>query len=383
MEQRLPLYHLFLVLRHEGFSLGTEQYLLLLKALHHKKYLLDLGIIRRTCQTLWANSQEEAWIFNRHFDLMVYSEKEVIKELEVAEEKEAKKKEQLAKDKSDEKQKSHLEKDTDEKTASTKEQEASEESSDKLAAQTTPEVSNTAPLPGQFIPFQTKNIDPFLLSGSVSPITLRQMQQSWRYLRKWKREGARTQIDLEKTFAETAQKGFFTEPAKSPPRINIVELLLLVDRNGSMLPFHGLLDELIHTALHGGRFHKARCLYFHDYPIKYLYRQPQLIEEISLTQLQQELNPKRSVVMVVSDGGAARRTYSEKRVKRTKKLQAFLKENTAAYVWLNPMPQARWLGCSAEDINDFFPMFEINQEGLYQAIDVLRGKKFVNQKNKP
>lgn len=370
MEQHLPLYHLFLKLRHEGFSLGTEQYLLLLKALHHKKYLLDLGIISRTCQTLWTNSLEEAWIFNRHFELMVTSTLEVIKELEEAapgevkdEQKEVAKKEEVA-----------PKEDTTEKTDGNTEKENPSELPHKLADPVLPESSQLDPLPGQFIPFKAKILDQFLLQATVSPITLRQMQQSWRYLRKWKREGSRTELDIEKTLDEIARKGFFTEPAKSAPRINTVELLLLVDRNGSMLPFHGLLDELIHSALFGGRFDKARCLYFHDYPIKYLYRQPQLVEEISLTQLQQELNPKRSVVMVVSDAGAARRTFSEKRVRRTQKFQTYLKEHTAAYVWLNPLPKERWTGCSAEDIGEFFPMFEVNQEGLYQAIDVLRGK---------
>ena len=372
MEQQLPLYHLFLLLRNEGFSLGTEQYLLLIRALHHKKYLLDLGIIRRTCQTLWANSQAEVWIFNRHFDLLIFSEKEVLKELEQAEQEAAKeKKEQEAKSKKTEEKKKAEETppiDTD----------SSSTDSTSIDSKVDPKLSSPATkatLPGQFTPFQDAKLQQILMQGAVSPITLRQMQQSWRYLRRWKREGPRTEIDIEQTFLETAQKGFFTEPSRIARRVNRIELLLLIDRNGSMLPFHGLLDELIHTALHGGRFTKARCLYFHDYPIKYFYKHPQLVEEITLTQLKQQLHPKRTVALVISDAGAARRTFSEKRVQRTKKLQLYLKENTAAYAWLNPLPKERWVGCSAEDIQDHFSMFEVSQEGLSKAIDVLRGKR--------
>ncbi len=374
MPNKLPLHHLFIKLRNEGFSLGTEQYLSLIKALHHKKYLLDLGIIRRTCLTLWANSLEEIWIFNRHFDLMVFSEEQVLEEIEQqSQDQNADPQNTPESDKAQESLPSATETpDRDPKSI----EEATNDPTglDKITKEDATSGDHLTSLPGPFQAFQIQDQEGFLLEGTVSPITLRQMQQCWRYLRQWKKEGAQTEIDLQKTFEEVARKGFFTKPIQTAPRVNIVELLLLVDRNGSMLPFHGLLDELILSALNGGRFQKARCLYFHDYPLKYLFAQPQLIEEIELSQLKKDLDRKRTVVMIISDAGAARNTYSEKRVKRTQQLKDFLKENTAHQVWLNPMPAQRWEGCSAEDIATFFPMFEIHKEGLSQAIDVLRGK---------
>ncbi len=373
MFSKLPLHHLFIKLRNEGFSLGTEQYLSLIKALHHKKYLLDLEIIRRTCLLLWANSREEIWIFNRHFDLMISSEQQVLEEIEQQSQSPNSKAEDTVINNKPPVSNTDAPQLSAEDTPQTEES-VSDKKDLKKTAENPSKSKNTTALPGHFQPFQTKDAERFLLEGTVSPITLRQMQQCWRYLRKWKTEGAQTEINLQKTFEEVAQKGFFTEAVKTAPRVNIYELLLLVDRNGSMLPFHGLLDELVSSALNGGRFQKARSLYFHDYPIKYLYAQPQLIEEIELSQLKQALNPKRTVVMIISDAGAARNTYSEKRVKRTQKLKDFLKENTAQQVWLNPMPAQRWKGCSAEDIAAFFPMFEIHKNGLSQAIDVLRGK---------
>ena len=43
--------------------------------------------------------------------------------------------------------------------------------------------------------------------------------------------------------------------------------------------------------------------------------------------------------------------------------------------WLNPMPQERWAGTTAEAIAQQVPMFEFNRAGLEQAIGALRGQR--------
>ena len=371
MVRLLPLYKLFLTLRNEGFSLGTEQYLLLIKALQERKNLEDLDAIRRTCKIIWTNSLEEAFIFDRHFDFMIFNLQKVAEEVEKVLDSE---REKTSETKTPELEAEEKTEPTERPSPEPTDPEVKKESPDLLPSTSPdPAMPEDAGLPLGFDPMEMIH-KKFLLMGDPSPITLRQMQQSWRYLRHWRREGPKVELDLDQTIQDIGNKGFFLDTAKSAPRINIIELLLLIDRNGSMLPFHAFVEDLERSALHGGRFDKAKSLYFHDYPTQFLYRQPQLIEEISLTKLKDHLHKKRTVVMIVSDAGAARQTYSSKRVERSKKLIELLKEYSARQVWVNPIPRDRWQGCSAEDIIEFIPMFEMNRAGLDAAIDVLRGK---------
>lgn len=84
------------------------------------------------------------------------------------------------------------------------------------------------------------------------PITHRQMKQGWRYLRQFSREGAPVELDMEATIQQVAQQGILLNPVLVPQRTNRIELLLLIDRDGSMVPFHHLSQELADTALRGG-----------------------------------------------------------------------------------------------------------------------------------
>lgn len=84
---------------------------------------------------------------------------------------------------------------------------------------------------------------------------------------------------------------------------------------------------------------------------------------------------KRSVILVVSDGGAARRSYNEERLEETKKWVEFLQGSMANVAWLNPMPRDSWRETSAEIISEMLPTFEMSREGMSGAIAALRGQK--------
>lgn len=77
------------------------------------------------------------------------------------------------------------------------------------------------------------------------PVTRRQMKNSWRYLRRALREGPATDVDIEATVAQIADRGIMLEPVLLPSRANQTELLLLVDRKGSMVPFQALADQFL------------------------------------------------------------------------------------------------------------------------------------------
>ena len=83
-------------------------------------------------------------------------------------------------------------------------------------------------------------------------------------------------------------------------------------------------------------------------------------------------------VVLFSDGGSARGRWREERIQGTARflyqLRALGFENI---VWLNPMPPDRWdQTCenSAAEIARFVPMFGMNEESLFAAINTLRGR---------
>ncbi|MEH2138180.1 VWA domain-containing protein [Nostoc sp.] len=214
----------------------------------------------------------------------------------------------------------------------------------------------------------------FILSFDYLPVTQRQMKQLWRYLRRMIREGVTTELDMEATIKQIGHQGTFLEPVIVPRRVNRTELLLLIDQDGSMVPFHSLSQRLVETALRGGRLGRSNIYYFHNCPVEYLYQDPnhqqaELIEN-ALTQLRQE----RTVVLIFSDAGAARGGFNPERIDLTGVFVKQLKQYVRHIVWLNPMPRSRWLGTTAGEIAHLIPMYEVNRRGMQDAIDVLRGR---------
>ncbi|NEO79327.1 hypothetical protein [Moorena sp. SIO4G3] len=217
----------------------------------------------------------------------------------------------------------------------------------------------------------------FLIINNDLPVTYRQMKQGWRYLRHLMGEGVATELDLEATIDQIGQQGFLINPVLKPRRINKIELLLLIDQDGSMVPFHHLSQALVDTASRGGRFNQVRVYYFHNCPSDYLYHDPYHLEAVPIEDCLSQLLKTRVVCLIFSDAGAARGQYSSRRRRRTKFFLKDLKHYVPPIAWLNPFPRHRWESTTAEEIAKLVPMFEVNRQGLYQAIETLRGR---NQK---
>ncbi|GAA6618620.1 hypothetical protein [Scytonema sp. NUACC26] len=206
------------------------------------------------------------------------------------------------------------------------------------------------------------------------PVTHRQLKQGWRYLRQLTREGAPSELDLEATIQQVAQQGFLLSPELIPRRTNRIELLLLIDRDGSMVPFHHLSQGLADTASRGGRFSRVRIYYFHNCPDEYLYRDPYHLEAEPIDDCLLNLPKVRTVCLIFSDAGAARGGFSSKRRRLTKFFLKELKQHISYIAWLNPVPRKRWENTTAQDIAALVPMFEVNRQEFYKAINILRGR---------
>lgn len=213
----------------------------------------------------------------------------------------------------------------------------------------------------------------YTLRREYFPVTRREMKQCWRYLRRPLREGAPTELDVEATVEKIGREGILLEPVLVPRRVNRTDLVMLVDVEGSMVPFHELSRQLVETAQRGGRLRQTRVYYFHDYPDRYLYRHPGRFQAEPIEEVLQEIG-ERAVVLMVSDAGAARGNYDTERVKATQGFIEQLQRSVRYFAWLNPMPSEDWQQNTAGEITEFVPMFGLSLHGLNQAIAVLQGR---------
>lgn len=213
----------------------------------------------------------------------------------------------------------------------------------------------------------------YSLLNDYFPVTKRQMKQSWRYLRRPVREGVATELDVEATVEKMGREGMLLEPVLVPRRTNRTDLVLMIDQEGSMVPFHALSRQLVETAERGGRLRQTSVFYFHDYADEYLYRHPALLNAQPIDEVLAEVG-ERAVVLIVSDAGAARGNFDAERVKQTQEWMEKLQQSVRYTAWLNPMPNESWLHTTAGEISQFAPMFEMSRQGMNGAIGVLRGR---------
>jgi uncharacterized protein with von Willebrand factor type A (vWA) domain len=203
------------------------------------------------------------------------------------------------------------------------------------------------------------------------PISRRFMVYSWRYLRRPVADGIKDVLDIPLTVSQTAQQGFFLQPFYRSREENHAHLLILVDQEGSMTPFHRFSQDLVETAQYESSIERVDVGYFHNLPAEYIYRDRFLTDKIALETVLSQCDSETRV-LIVSDGGAARGYRRRERVSATTEVLWEIEQHTNLIAWLNPVPQLRWNSTTAKITSHLVPMFPLNQEGLIQAIATLQ-----------
>lgn len=191
-----------------------------------------------------------------------------------------------------------------------------------------------------------------------------------------------------------------------PRQRNAARLLLLVDRQGSMTPFHRFSDMVCSAIQQAANLDKVTIFYFHNVPAEgaddsvlaplseqlfpqmdtilskiqpltsgYVYKDIELLEAHVLSNVL-DIYAEQAAVVLLSDGGAARRHYNVLRLLDTVAFLKALRTYTASVIWLNPLPPPCWTNSTAAQIARHIPMFPLNRQGLSRAVNVLRGQSF-------
>lgn len=237
------------------------------------------------------------------------------------------------------------------------------------------------------------------------PLTGREIAQIWRRLRSPVRSGPKSELDITATIRERTRRGVATPPVLVPRRRNAVRLLLLIDRHGSMTPFHGYVDHVTNAIRDAGRIDEVCMAYFHDLPgsagdkspltalddpfrqeldgIVHLispmregrvYEDPGLTKPNMLDAILVKEMPAPAIA-VISDAGAARRQFDTVRLLGSLALVKALRQSGGGgLAWLNPAPRTWWAGTTAGQLARYVPMTDFSRQGLSHAVDALRGR---------
>lgn len=204
-------------------------------------------------------------------------------------------------------------------------------------------------------------------------VSLRSLIVTWRRFRRASRTGPKTELDLAATIAEQCRRGALIHPVLVPARRNQARLVVLVDASPSMAPWRSL-NRLLAESLRESRLGLGALYYFHNVPDR-LFETETLTSPVSLDAAF-ELHGA-STLLLVSDAGAARGRRTRGRITATRALLERIAGRWQPIAWANPMPRHRWPGTSAERIARLpgLAMSELTEDGLVQAIDVLRGQR--------
>jgi uncharacterized protein len=210
----------------------------------------------------------------------------------------------------------------------------------------------------------------------------RNIKIAMRRLRKFAREGAADELDIDATIAGTARQGWLDIQMRAERR-NAVKLLLLLDVGGSMDPFIKLSEELFSAAT--TEFKNLEFFYFHNCPYEGLWKdnRRRFAERTPTWDVLHKFPHDYKIVFV---GDAAMSPYEISHPGGS--VEHFNEESgtvwmhrlTSTYpaaVWLNPVPEQQW-GYSQstklirELMND--RMYPLTLDGLDDAMREL-GRK--------
>jgi uncharacterized protein len=178
------------------------------------------------------------------------------------------------------------------------------------------------------------------------PMAQRSVQMTWLRLRSLSVERQMNEVDCDQTVAQILRTGLFSDVVLRSTVRRRGELLLLVDDDNPMLPFRPAVQPLL-DAIAERQIRPAMVYRFTTYPVDYFYQWQKPTEAVAVSTVLSRLHRQRTTVIIVSDAGAASRSYNPERLRRTGQFLEKLLPCVRDILWLNPLPRSRWAETSA------------------------------------
>ena len=208
----------------------------------------------------------------------------------------------------------------------------------------------------------------------------RNIKLALKRLRKWARDGAAEELDLDQTIRNTAKQGYLDIEMR-PERRNTVSVLLLLDVGGSMDPHVRVLEELFSAAR--AEIKNLEYYYFHNCPYEGLWKDNRRRRnDVIPTWDVLHKYPSDYKVIIVGDATMSpyEITYAGGSVEHWNEepgglwIQRMV-EQYPDLVWLNPVKSGAWeYTASIQLIRELIGpqrMFELTLQGLEDAMKEL------------
>jgi len=206
---------------------------------------------------------------------------------------------------------------------------------------------------------------------------IRNIKVALRRLRKFARQGAAEELDLDDTISSTANNAGFLDIKLVPERHNAVKVLLFFDIGGTMDPFVRICEELFSAAR--TEFKHMETFYFHNclYESVWKDNRRRQNERTQTWDLMHKFSKDYKVIFVgdammapyevTSVGGSVEHWNDEPGAVWIKRM----KEHFSKVVWLNPVPDDQWgWSSSLNTIRDIMEgdMYPLTINGLEDAM---------------
>jgi uncharacterized protein with von Willebrand factor type A (vWA) domain len=209
----------------------------------------------------------------------------------------------------------------------------------------------------------------------------RNLKLALRRLRRFAREGAQEELDLDATIDATARNAGYLDLKLVPERHNAVKVLLFLDVGGSMDSHVRACEELFSAAR--SEFKHLEHYYFHNFVYDFLWKDNhrRSSERIATGQIMHTYNADYRVIFVgdasmspyeIEQAGGSIEHWNEEAG------AVWMQRLAAAFprlVWLNPEPEKFWEHIQSVGITRTLVegrMFPLTIRGLDQAIAALR-----------
>lgn len=353
MDSELALQGLFLHLVRRGFPLTIRDYQDALRALQNGFGLHRRENLQWLCQALWARTEEEVYRLDHLFKSFPWPQPAEIEAITGRREISA-----------------EIDADVHRQALQPAPGGVAQTAREAIPAlQFAASAETGLELPRARVPLVSD--EPFILTARPL-ISARKLTIIWRRFRLALRTGPGVELDIAATVDAQCRQGVLAEPVLRPERRNQARLIVLVDASPSMVAWRRFNPVLAESLRESG-LGLAVLYYFDNVPKNRLFKTDTLTHPVPLDEVIKQHSS--STLLIISDAGAARGNRIQGRIEATKAFLERVKQSWQPTVWVNPLPQKRWRKTSAQKIARLpqLAMFELNEDGLIKAIDVLRG----------
>lgn len=346
-------------LRAAGLPIGVDDFRAAQDALRLGLQGESVGELRNLLRVLWLTSQEDASLFDHHFD-------EFIRSTPLPAPVDPNRSARLEKGLTDFELESRSGTKLD-----TAEESVQDDANLPSEAVDSTDISEEASI--QLREGKAKSqVSKAILIRQHDPVRPLELRRSWQRLKVDQNLYSQMEMDLKKTIEAISRKGYFDGPVLRPKRVRSLNLVVLMDRHGSMAPMHDFCDRWQATVFRNLRLRKTATAYFKNCPTENIFLDQQLFDAQPLSRFLKDFSAKRTVVLVITDAGAARQSWNTMRIIRSQELSQKLSREGFQQVWLNPMATEFWEKSSARKIASLVPaMLPMNPAGTQLTIRTL------------